>query len=60
MKFVELTIKATQDEIIERIEQLKGGDYYFDYHSSLFFYLDFEHAEPYLEDEPDPEDMRER
>jgi len=48
MKIDELTVKATQEEILERIEAIKEHDMFGEYRPALIGFLDYEHAKPFL------------
>lgn len=51
MKIDELTVKATQEEIVERIDAIEGSDMFGEFRPTLIGYLDYEHAKPFLKDE---------
>lgn len=50
MKIDKLTVKATQEEIMERIEAIAGSDMFGEYRPTLVAYLDYKHAKPFLKD----------
>jgi len=50
MKVEELTVKVTQEEILERIEAVKGADIFAEYRPALIAYLDYVYAKPFLKD----------
>lgn len=47
----ELTIKATQEEILERMEAIAHSDMFGEYRPALIAYLTYENAKPWLKDE---------
>jgi hypothetical protein len=48
MKIEEVTVKATQEEIIARIKKVRGADILWEIVPPLLEYLDFERAEPFI------------
>lgn len=50
MRVDELTVKATQEEILERIRAMEGIDVFGEYRPALISYLTFENAKPWLKD----------
>lgn len=50
MKIDELTVKATQEEILGRIETIKDSDIFGEFRPMLIGFLDYEHAKPFLKD----------
>lgn len=46
-----MPVQRTQEEIVNRIEELKDLDFFGFQRSDLIEYLDFEHAKPYLKDD---------
>jgi len=44
------TLKRTQDEILVRIEEVEGDDFFGFQRSDMIDYLDFNHAKPFLKD----------
>lgn len=50
MKIDELTVRATQEEILERVKVLKGSDTFGEYRPALIGFLDYEHAKPFLKE----------
>ncbi len=58
MKVSELEVKATQHEIIERIGQIKKADIFGEYVAAIIYYLDYDHAKPYLKDEVTQEEWQ--
>ena len=51
MKIDDVTVKVTQEEILERIEAIVGSDTFGEYRPALIGYLDYEHAKQFLKDE---------
>ncbi len=50
MKIDELTVKATQEEILERIKAIKDSDMFGEFRPALICFLDYENAKPFLKD----------
>jgi len=50
MKIDEVTVKATQEEILERIEAIEHSDMFGEYRPRLVGFLNYENAKPFLKD----------
>ena len=50
MKIDEVTVKATQEEILARIDAIEGLDMFGEYRPRLVGFLSYEHAKPFLRD----------
>jgi len=48
VKIEEVTVKATQEEIVERVEALAHSDIFGEYRPALISFLDYEYAKPFL------------
>ena len=58
MKVEDLRLKATQEEIVDRIAEITEADVFGEYCPRLISFLDYEHAKPLLKGDVKPEDWK--